>query len=157
MRITSVAGIIVALPSTFGLDNGLALTPPMGWRSWNCDHIDVSDVKIRATIDAIVSRKRKNHNGEMTSLADVGFGRVGVDDGWQACGTGVRLDHTSFHAWDGTPLINASTFPSLKEMVKYGHAAGVKMGWVRRLSVCALSPRCCLRSLLHDMCTFSRT
>ena len=26
---------LLAAP-VFGADNGLALTPPMGWRSWNC-------------------------------------------------------------------------------------------------------------------------
>jgi alpha-galactosidase len=65
---------------TLALDNGLAITPPMGWRSWNCDHGDVTDEKIRMTIDAIV---KPGPGG--VSLADVGFGRVGVDDGWQAC------------------------------------------------------------------------
>ena len=35
-----------------GLDNGLAITPPMGWRSWNAMHGDVDDPKIRSTVDA---------------------------------------------------------------------------------------------------------
>ena len=49
----------------------------MGWRSWNCYHGDVSQKKIEATIDAIVDTSRG------TSLLELGFSNVGVDDGWQ--------------------------------------------------------------------------
>eukprot|EP00664_Eupelagonemidae_sp_cell27_P007802 gene7802-9937_t len=28
------------------IDNGLGLTPPMGWRSWNCYAFNISDAKI---------------------------------------------------------------------------------------------------------------
>ena len=108
------------------------------------------------TVDAIV---KKGPGG--VSLADVGFGRVGVDDGgrdlgycsppsgfdilptgWQACGTGVmdnRTHKASFHAVDGAPLINTSKFASLKSLVDYGHSKGVKMGWylVRNVRICS--------------------
>ena len=48
----------VLLHGAAGLDNGVALTPPMGWRSWNCYQGEVSAAKIMATIDAITSRAR---------------------------------------------------------------------------------------------------
>ena len=97
-------------------DNGLALTPPMGWRSWNCYHGNVNQSSIEATIDAIADTSRG------TSLLALGFSDVGVDDGWQACGTGRALDnHTSFHAADGTPLVNFTKFADVKAMVAYGH------------------------------------
>ena len=126
------------LPSALSADNGLGQTPPMGWRSWNCDRGAVSDAKIRTTIDAIVARTRKV-DGVLTSLADVGYGRVGVDDGWQACGTGWApdpKDKLSFHDKWGTPLINGSTFPSLRDMVTYGHSKNVKMGWYLNNCIC---------------------
>jgi hypothetical protein len=104
-------------PTTTALDNGLALTPPQGWRSWNCFHGEVNDQKIRATIDAITD-KRHVVDGKPTSLADLGYDSVGIDDGWQACGTGYK---GSFHAADGTPLINKTKFPDLKALVSYGH------------------------------------
>jgi hypothetical protein len=34
-------------------NNGLALLPPMGWRSWNCFHADISQPQIMAQIDAL--------------------------------------------------------------------------------------------------------
>ena len=107
------------------LDNGLALTPPMGWRSWNCYHGAVEDRDIRATIDVITGRSREV-DGKPTSLADLGYVHVGIDDGWQACGTGYK---GSFHAEDGTPLVNTTKFPSLKSLVSYGSEKGLKMGF----------------------------
>lgn len=56
-----------------------------GWRSWNADHGDVNDTTIRKVVDAVVARKRLV-DGKLTSLLDVGFNHVGVDDGWQAYG-----------------------------------------------------------------------
>jgi alpha-galactosidase len=97
----------------------------MGWRSWNCYHLDVSDKKIRAVVDAVSAKDRKV-DGIATSLLDLGYDRVGVDDGWQACGAGYK---ESFHGKDGTPLVNKSIFPDLKDLVTYGHARKVKMGW----------------------------
>eukprot|EP00665_Eupelagonemidae_sp_cell47_P009362 gene9362-3970_t len=113
--------LLLAAPRGAGaLDNGLALTPPMGWRSWNCDHLDVSDKKIRRTVDAITDRSRGR------SLRDAGYNHVGIDDGWQVCDKGYN---GGFHADDGSPLVNKNTFPDLKGLVDYGHGKGVLMGW----------------------------
>ena len=104
----------------------------MGWRSWNCYHGDVSQKDIEATIDAIVDKSRG------TSLLELGFANVGVDDGWQACGTGRELNnHTSFHAADGTTLVNKTKFPDVKAMVAYGHKnKGLTMGWYDNNCMC---------------------
>ena len=88
-RIASVTiGALAAVQLVHALDNGLAVTPPMGWRSWNCYHGDVTDSKIRSTIDAITAKTRMV-DGVAHSLADLGYQHVGIDDGWQACGTGA--------------------------------------------------------------------
>ena len=39
---------------TNGLDNGLALTPAMGWNSWNHFGCDITEDLIYQTIDAII-------------------------------------------------------------------------------------------------------
>ena len=82
-RMRSPRSLLCLLLCAYGaaLDNGLALTPPMGWRSWNCYHGDVRDADIRATVDAMVDRSRLV-DGVPTSLLDVGYRTVGVDDGW---------------------------------------------------------------------------
>jgi alpha-galactosidase len=129
----ALASAWLLLETTEALDNGLALTPPMGWRSWNCYHGDVSQAKIEATIDAIVEKRTGG-----VSLLDLRFSDVGVDDGWQACGTGRSLDnHSSFHAADGTPLVNKSKFQDVKAMVAYGHKnKGLTMGWYNNNCMC---------------------
>ena len=56
--------------------------------------------------------------------------RSGLDDNWQNCSS---LDgQRSFHASDGSPLINYHTFPSLGAMTAHGHAKGLRVGWVRQ-------------------------
>ena len=94
----------VSLDAVASLDNGLAATPPMGWRSWNCYHGGITADAVKATVDAVTSRSRLVA-GTPTSLADLGYKHVGVDDGWQACKMGKDC---SFHAADGTPLVNSS-------------------------------------------------
>ena len=89
-------------------DNGLALTPPMGWRSWNCMLQNVSQERIFAQVEALVERR----NGR-ASLLELGYSHLGIDDGWQACGTG--FNH-SFHDANGRPLVNLTRFPSIKTM-----------------------------------------
>ena len=60
-------------------------------------------------------------HSEGRSLADVGYATAGLDDAWQACGTGVD---GSFHDKHGTPLVNTTTFPDLGGMVAKAHALG---------------------------------
>ena len=44
----SVAILVIGLVNgCFAADNGLAQTPPMGWRSWNCFLGDISEAKIK--------------------------------------------------------------------------------------------------------------
>jgi alpha-galactosidase len=114
---SGLRGMLLALLLLAGLtqalDNGLALTPPMGWRSWNCFHGDVNDTIIKATVDALVQK----HDGK--SLLDAGYNHVGVDDGWQSCGAGPG---GSFHDKDGKPIVNETTFPDLKAWLTTGTA-----------------------------------
>eukprot|EP01079_Euglenida_sp_SAG-EU17-18_P002598 gene2598-3301_t len=129
--------LVSALSTASAKDDGLALTPPMGYRTWNDMHGDVSDAKVRAVVDAVV-RKRAHQSGVPTSLFDLGYTRVGTDDGWQACGTGWAPAglKPSFHAQDGTPLVNKTIFPDMAAMVKYGHDKGVEMDFYLDNCIC---------------------
>ena len=84
------------------------------------------------TIDAISSRSRKV-DGTPTSLTDLGYQRVGVDDGWQACKKGKDC---TFHSDDGTPVVNTTKFPDLSALVKYGEAKQVLVGWYQINCIC---------------------
>ncbi|WP_329485678.1 hypothetical protein OG618_03610 [Kitasatospora sp. NBC_01246] len=54
------------------LDNGLALTPPMGWNSWNTLGTGVTQEEVLQTIDFMAA------NG----LVQAGYDTVTIDDGW---------------------------------------------------------------------------
>ena len=84
----------------------IALTPPMGWNSWNSWAFAVDEVKVRSTA-AAMARLLKGH----------GWTYVNIDDAWQ----GVR----------GGPL-NAiqpnEKFPDMKKLADDIHAMGLKLG-----------------------------
>ena len=67
-------------------NDGLARTPPMGWRSWNLYAAHVNQTLIEHVMDG-VTRRRFSVDGVPTSLADLGYTNVGLDDAWQVCQT----------------------------------------------------------------------
>ena len=75
--------------------------------------------------------------GALTSLADVGYRSVGIDEGWEACGFGVN--GTGHHDAAGNPLINPFKFPDMAALVAYGRARGLSLGWY--LNGCACPDR----------------
>ena len=88
--------------------NGLALTPPMGWNSWNKFACDVNEKIVRATADAMVR----------SGMRDAGYQYVVIDDCWQ----GPR---------DANGIITADTqrFPSgIKALADYVHSRGLEVG-----------------------------
>ncbi len=88
--------------------NGLAMTPPMGWNSWNKHGCKVTEQVIRDTADAMVA------NG----MKAAGYGYVVIDDCWH----GARDK-------DGFITADASKFPSgIKALADYVHARGLKFG-----------------------------
>lgn len=124
---------ILIIVRVWAIDNGLGITPPMGWRSWNCYQGEVTDAKIRMTIDAAVARTRKV-DGKLVSLLDVGYSHIGVDDGWQACDTGSIVH--SFHDEHGIPLVNKSRFGNLSALTDYGRVRGASVGWYQNNCIC---------------------
>ena len=129
-RLFGLASVVVGVGA---LEDGLARTPPMGWRSWNCYGGDVDEAKMKKAMDGLVRKRPSPWDGSETSLLDLGFSRAGVDDGWQLCGAGYE---GSFHAADGTPLVNASRFPDLGALAAYGHALGLFVDWYDDNCIC---------------------
>jgi alpha-galactosidase len=85
-----------------------ALTPPMGWNSWNKFGCDVSEQLIRETADAMVS----------SGMKDAGYEYVVIDDCWQ-------VDRDS----DGNIVVDPEHFPSgMKALADYVHSKGLKFG-----------------------------
>lgn len=88
--------------------NTLALTPPVGWNSWNGFEQNINETIIHGVADAIV------HVG----LMDYGFTYVNLDDEW------------ALSARSGGNLVaDPSKFPNgLNALSAYLHAAGLKFG-----------------------------
>lgn len=112
-----------------GLDNGLALTPPMGWRSWNAFHEDVSQSVMLQQVSAIAKRRTPSQ----PSLLELGYNHVGIDNGWEACGAGVNR---TFHNASGYPIVNKTIFPDMAAMTAEAASKGVTMGWYANNCVC---------------------
>ena len=91
----------------------LALTPPMGWNSWNAFGREVSDALVRETADAI----------ERLGLADFGWSYVMVDDGWQVKAD-AKEPRRDAH---GVQLTN-ERFPDMRSLAAYIHSKGLKAG-----------------------------
>ena len=92
----------------------IALTPPMGWNSWNCFARAVSDAKVRAAADAMVK----------SGLIDHGWTYINVDDCWEVAAS--RPEEQRRDA-DGRIKTNAK-FPDMKAMADYIHSKGLRAG-----------------------------
>ncbi|GFE89294.1 NPCBM/NEW2 domain-containing protein [Steroidobacter agaridevorans] len=84
----------------------LALTPPMGWNSWNVWGTAVDDAKVRAAADWLVR----------SGLASYGYNHIVIDDAW----TSGRDDKGE--------LKPNEKFPDMKALADYIHSKGLKFG-----------------------------
>jgi hypothetical protein len=85
----------------------------------------ISQDLMEAMMKGLADRSR-TVDGKPTSLIDLGYNRIGMDDNWQACGEGVN---GSFHDAAGVPLWNKTLFPNVVEMNKKAHSLGLKSDW----------------------------
>ena len=88
--------------------SGLALTPPMGWNSWNKFACNVSEDLIKGTADAMVK----------SGMKGAGFEYIVIDDCWQ-----VSRDANS------NIVADPQRFPhGMKAVGDYIHSVGLKFG-----------------------------
>jgi alpha-galactosidase len=91
-----------------GTPNGLALTPPMGWNSWNKFACTVTERIVRTQADAMVT----------SGMREAGYRYVVIDDCWQGSrdkGGNIQPD--------------PKRFPSgIKALADYIHAKGLLFG-----------------------------
>lgn len=92
-----------------GYNNGVALTPPMGWSSWNLFATKINENLIKEIADAMSA----------SGLAEAGYNYVNIDDCWQA----------SSRDASGRLQCDKATFPGgIGELVKYVNSKGLKLG-----------------------------
>ena len=85
----------------------IALTPPMGWSSWNCWGDTVSQEKVLSSAQAMADKGLQQH----------GWTYINIDDGWQGPRAG------EFNAIEPN-----SKFPDMKKLADQIHALGLKFG-----------------------------
>ncbi|KAJ3210488.1 hypothetical protein HDU67_005253 [Dinochytrium kinnereticum] len=90
------------------LDNGLGLTPAMGWNSWNLFACDISEEIVKGMADTIVR----------LGLDKLGYRYINIDDCWQ-----IDRDEKGFI------IVDKVTFPSgMKALGDYIHSKGLLFG-----------------------------
>jgi alpha-galactosidase len=96
----------------------IALTPQMGWNSWNCFAGTVSEERVKHAADAMVRSGLINH----------GWTYINVDDVWQnQHNTSDPTLRGPYRDKDGFIVPN-SRFPDMKGMADYIHSLGLKAG-----------------------------
>jgi alpha-galactosidase len=96
----------------------IALTPPMGWNSWNCWAEAVDAAKVRASADALVKSGLQQH----------GWTYINIDDCWMVKPNSAdKLTRGVAREPDGKINSNRK-FPDMKALSAYVHRAGLKLG-----------------------------
>jgi len=84
----------------------IALTPPMGWNSWNCWGLAVSDEKVRSSAKALIDK----------GLINYGWTYMNIDDGWES-------------ERDANGVLQPNEkFPDMKKLANDIHGMGLKLG-----------------------------
>ena len=105
----AVAKLGVHIKTTEKYDNGVALTPPMGWSSWNSFRTEITEEKILQIAEAM----------KKSGLLDAGYEFVNLDDCW----------HSSIRDKDGKLQGDLATFPrGIKPLVEDLNKMGFKAG-----------------------------
>jgi hypothetical protein len=106
-QITQMVKVNLDLGENYG--NGAALTPPMGWSSWNTFRNRISESLILEAAEAM----------EKTGLADAGYIHLNIDDCWQS----------SQRDANGRLQADFVTFPSgIAALARQVNAKGLKLG-----------------------------
>jgi len=98
---------------TFVIGETIALTPPLGWNSWNAWGLSVDQEKVLASARTFKEKGLMNH----------GWSFINVDDGWEIKGDSPAPKRDS----EGNILVNEK-FPDMKAMGDSIHAMGLKFG-----------------------------
>ncbi|MEJ2393160.1 MAG: RICIN domain-containing protein, partial [Gammaproteobacteria bacterium] len=87
--------------------DGVALTPPMGWNSWNVFHENINEQQIKQIANAMVS----------SGMKDAGYQYINLDDNWMAA------------RQNGKMMVDRSRFPNgIDGLADYIHGLGLKLG-----------------------------
>lgn len=96
----------------------IALTPPMGWNSWNCFAHEVSADKVKRAANAMVSSGLINH----------GWTYINIDDFWENNRDPKDASLRGKFRDEAGNIVTNSRFPDMKGLADYVHGLGLKIG-----------------------------
>jgi alpha-galactosidase len=116
--------------SPYALEDHQALTPPMGFSTWNEFGCTISEATLVTTAHLMIRKHPANWEGKELSLKDAGYTYVNIDDCWQAKSRDAQ----------GNPQCDTAKFPrGLKWLADTIHQLGLKIG----IYSCAGTATCC--------------
>ena len=116
--------------ATYCLDDHQALTPPMGFSTWNEFGCNITETTLVNTGHLMIKKHPVNWEGKELSLKDAGYTYVNIDDCWQAKNRDAQ----------GNPQWDTTKFPKgLKWLADTLHQMGLKIG----IYSCAGTATCC--------------
>lgn len=109
-KIFLAIGLLTGLAGVGQKWEGLALTPPMGWNSWNTFQGNINEKLVLETADAMVS----------SGMKDAGYVYLVLDDAWMAKERDAKT---------GDLVPDPVKFPrGMKFVADYVHSKGLKFG-----------------------------
>jgi alpha-galactosidase len=96
----------------------IALTPPMGWNSWNCFAHEVSGEKIKRAAEVMVK----------TGLINYGWNYVNIDDYWQNNRDSKDPSLQGKLRDEAGNIVPNNKFGDMKALTDYVHGLGLKIG-----------------------------
>ena len=111
MKKALIIALLIAFcfPAYAQRNKSLALTPPMGWNSWNTFGTHINEKLIKETARAMVS----------SGMKAAGYKYIIIDDGWEARHRDAHQDL----------LADPKKFPhGIKALADYIHSLGLKFG-----------------------------
>ncbi|TIC24928.1 hypothetical protein E3Q10_03650 [Wallemia mellicola] len=110
LRTLTTTALASLLGSVLALNNGVAVTPQMGWNSWNSFACEIDQDLITQSAQKLVD----------LGLRDLGYTYVGIDDCWQADARDPETNKLSY---------NAEKFPDgIKGVADQVHGLNLKLG-----------------------------
>jgi len=96
----------------------IALTPPMGWNSWNCFANEASADKVKRAADAMVRSGLINH----------GWTYINIDDFWENNRDSKDQSIRGKFRDEAGNIVPNSRFVDMKGLADYVHGLGLKIG-----------------------------
>ena len=101
--------------------DAIALTPPMGWNSWNCFAHMVSADSVKSAADAMVERGLINHGWTYINIDDFWENHIPTNDKDVQDLVKPLRDEQGF-------IVSNARFPDMKGLADYVHGRGLKIG-----------------------------